>query len=93
MGQGLNSCHNLNNWAHLFNPNSPAALQGEIACDMYWGRSSSSVSANHERGSRSKLVAYANGATTSIDQEAKRRTMRFFVVIALVLVAVYYFSK
>lgn len=40
MGQGIESCKNLNNWAHFFNPNSPSALQGEIACDIYWGRES-----------------------------------------------------
>lgn len=38
MGSGINSCKNLNNWAHLFNPNSPSALQGEIACDIHWGK-------------------------------------------------------
>jgi hypothetical protein len=39
MGQGIKSCKNLNAWRHLFRPNSPSALQGEIDCDVYWGRS------------------------------------------------------
>lgn len=39
MGQGIKSCKNLNAWRHLFRPNSASALQGEIECDIYWGRS------------------------------------------------------
>lgn len=38
MGNGVRSCHNMNAWAHLFSPNSPSALEGEINCDIHHAR-------------------------------------------------------
>jgi len=38
MGRGPKSCHNMNNWANFFRPNSSSHLQGEIACDIYHAR-------------------------------------------------------
>lgn len=38
MGQGYNSCINLNNWNHLFNPNSQSAAEGALNCFDHWNR-------------------------------------------------------
>lgn len=45
MGQGYNSCINLNNWAHLFDPNSPEAQQGALNCFDAWARTGGTVQA------------------------------------------------
>jgi hypothetical protein len=55
MGQGIKSCKNLNAWRHFFRPNSASALQGEIECDIYWGRSANDNGVKNVETTRSNL--------------------------------------
>jgi len=38
MGQSLKGCLNMNDWRHLFTPNSESANAGRLACVDHWMR-------------------------------------------------------
>ena len=44
MGLSYSGCVNLNNWRHLFNPNSASAQAGALACFDHWNRTAPNAS-------------------------------------------------
>ncbi len=88
MGNGLSGCYNLNGWNHLFSPNSPAALQGEIACDLYWGRSTGSGNVKNGNTERNALVQYAPGTT----EKAPMKNVPLKTILILAAIVVLYFT-
>jgi len=109
MGQGYNSCINLNNWNHLFNPNGEAAQQGALNCFEHWARSSGNEGQSTSTPpvrifdtngkSAQRAVMYAPGyepkeeETKTVEQEAREKTARFFAAIVVIVIVVFAFSR
>lgn len=92
MGNGINGCLNLNNWNHLFNPNSQSALAGAEACLDHYSRRSGApinIATIGPKNPKSKMVMYADGSTKELTGLPDMKPVLLLAALGLIIYAIW----
>lgn len=87
MGLSYQGCLNINNWNHLFSPNSASAQEGAMRCFDHWARTGPAGRIRRV-GAATSLIRYPDASIQVVDPNQKM--LEKSTLILLAMVAVYF---